>query len=82
MEEDDRPRGAFHAPLIRLELHDADVRTALLAIAAQAGVSIVIPEDVRGKVSLSLVDVSWMDALEAVASCSGHVLVRGGSPSP
>jgi type II secretory pathway component HofQ len=63
-----------------MELHDADVRVVLLAIAAQAGVSIVIPEEVRGRVSLSLADLPWRDALEAVASSSGHVLVRGRSP--
>jgi type II secretory pathway component HofQ len=77
VEEDERRVRLVRPPSIRMELHDADVRTVLLAIAAQAGVSIVIPSDVQGKVTLSLVDVPWIDALDAVASCSGHVLVRG-----
>jgi type II secretory pathway component HofQ len=69
-------------PLIRMEFQDADVRTALLVIAAQAGVSIVIPADIQGKVSLSLKDVPWMDALDAVAASSGYVIVREGPRDP
>ena len=82
VEEEGRAIRLTRPPSIRMELHDADVRAALLAIAAQAGVSIVIPEEVQGKVSLSLVDVPWMDALEAVAASSGHVLVRGRTSDP
>ena len=64
---------------VQLEFHDADVKTVLLALAREAGANIVLPSDIDGKVTLILHDVSWLEALHAVAEVSGHVVVREGA---
>lgn len=67
---------------MRLELSDADVRVALLLLARYAGRSIVIAPQVKGRVTLSLADVRWDDALVAVVRTAGDFEVVGdGSPS-
>ena len=62
-----------------MEFHDADLRTVLLELAEGAGVSIVIAGDVSGSVTCILEDVSWLDALHAVAETAGYVVVHEGS---
>ena len=59
----------------RVEFHDADVRVVLMLLAKQAGANIVLPADITGKVSLSLRDVPWREAFEAVARTAGYVVV-------
>jgi type II secretory pathway component HofQ len=59
-----------------MEFHDADLKTVLLALAEEAGVSIVLPGDLRGTVTCILDDVSWLDALHAVAETAGYVVVH------
>jgi len=51
-----------------VQLQEADVQVALLLLARYAGRSLVIGPDVRGRVSLELRDVTWDQALRAVAS--------------
>jgi len=63
---------------VQLEFHDADVKTVLLALAQEAGANIVLPSDLQGRVTLILHDVSWLEALHAVAEISGHVVVHEG----
>jgi len=69
-------------PSITMEFQDADIKTVIQLLAKQAGANIVIGSDVQGKVTLSLKDVPWMDALQAVAKTGGYVVVHeGDSPS-
>ena len=69
-------------PRARLELHDADLKTVLLALAEQAGVSIVLPGDIDGTVTCVLEDVSCLEALHAVAATAGYVVVHEGLRRP
>lgn len=58
-----------------VQLQEADVQVALLLLARHAGRSVVIGPEVRGRVSLELRDVTWDEALRAVASLVEAALV-------
>lgn len=58
-----------------VHLHDAPARTALLLLARQADRDIVIGPDVGGRVSLDLPAVTLEQALFAVASQAGAVIL-------
>ena len=63
-------------PSISMEFQEADIRVVLELLAKQAGANIVISEDVTGKISLSLRDVPWRDALDTIVKTNGYTLVR------
>ncbi len=63
-------------PTISMEFQDADIKVVLELLAKQAGVNIVMASDIRGKVSLSLRDVPWREALNTLVKTAGYVLVR------
>ena len=69
-------------PSITMEFQDADVKVALQLIAAHGGANIIMPADIKGKVSLNFRDVPWREALEAVARTAGYVIVRENTISP
>lgn len=56
---------------ITMTATNADVRELLPALAAAAGVSLVMTSDVRGRVSVNLRDVPAIDALRAVIEEAG-----------
>lgn len=64
---------------VSIELSDADVKVALLLLARYADRSIIISDEVVGRVTLSLHDVRWEDALVAVARTKGGFEVVGES---
>lgn len=64
-----------------VQLQEADVQVALLLLARYAGRSVVIGPDVRGRVSLELHDVTWDQALRAVASLVEAAVVAPEGPS-
>jgi type IV pilus assembly protein PilQ len=57
--------------LISLDFKDADVVNLLRILAAESGRNIVIGEDVKGKVSISLRNVPWEQALETILESRG-----------
>jgi type IV pilus secretin PilQ/predicted competence protein len=59
--------------LISLDFKDADVVNLLRILAAESGRNIVISDDVRGKMSISLRNVPWTVALETVMEARGLV---------
>jgi type IV pilus assembly protein PilQ len=59
--------------LISLDFKDADVVNLLRILAAESGRNIVISDDVRGKMSISLRNVPWSVALETVMEARGLV---------
>lgn len=63
-------------PAISIEFQDADLKVVLDLLAKQSGANIVIAEDVTGKVSLSLRDVPWRDALDTIVKTAGYVTVE------
>ena len=68
-------------PSISMEFQDADIKIVLDLLAKQSGANIVHAPDVAGKVSLSLREVPWREALETIVQTAGFVLVRGESDS-
>jgi hypothetical protein len=66
--------GAIHVedvPKVTLQFTDANVRTVIDLLAANAGVNVVIAPEVRGDVTLDLHEVFYDDALEALVSTVG-----------
>lgn len=63
-------------PSISMEFQNADLRVVLELLAKQSGQNILISDDVKGNVSLSLRDVPWQDALDAIVKTNGYTLVR------
>jgi len=66
------------ASLVTLTLNEVPVAQVLQALAAEEKQNIVIPPDVKGVLSLYLVDVPWQQALHTVASSAGLTLSRQG----
>lgn len=62
---------------VSMEFNDADLKLVVDLIAKQAGVNIVIGRQVEGKVSFSLNNVPWREALDTLVKTAGFVVVRG-----
>ena len=57
--------------LISLDFKDADVVNLLRILAAESGRNIVAGDDVKGKVSISLHNVTWEQALDTILEARG-----------
>lgn len=66
---------------VSMEFNDADLKLVVDLIAKQAGVNIVIGRQVEGKVSFSLNNVPWREALDTLVKTAGFVVVRGAASS-
>ena len=62
--------------LISFDFKDADIVNLLRILAAESGRNIVIGEDVKGKISISLHNVPWDQALSTVLESRGLVKVE------
>jgi type IV pilus assembly protein PilQ len=56
----------FHGQRISLDFKDADIQNVLRVLADVSGLNIIATDDVKGKVTLHLVDVPWDQALDLV----------------
>jgi len=65
--------------LISLDFKDADIANVLRLLAAESGKNIVAGDDVRGKISISLHNVPWEQALETVLEAKGLQKVEKGN---
>lgn len=65
--------------LISLDFKDADIANILRILAAESGKNIVAGDDVKGKVSISLHNVPWEQALETVLEAKGLQKVEKGN---
>ncbi len=79
--ESDRLIRFTQPPTISMEFQDADLKIVLDLIAKQSGANIVVAEDVKGSVSLSLREVPWEDALNTVVKTAGYAIVEDVLPS-
>ena len=57
--------------LFSVNIEDADIRDVLESLAYQAGLSMVLTEDIDGRVSLYLKDVTWQTAFNAILQAGG-----------
>src|SRR5262249_27643261 len=67
------PAPADGQRLISLDFKDADVVNLLRILAAESGRNIVIGDDVKGKMSISLRNVAWELALDTIMEARGLV---------
>ncbi len=65
--------------LISLDFKDADVVNLLRILAAESGRNIVIGDDVKGKMSISLRNVPWEQALDTVLETRGLQKIEKGN---
>ncbi|HXJ84241.1 MAG TPA: secretin and TonB N-terminal domain-containing protein [Candidatus Methylomirabilis sp.] len=65
--------------LITLDFKDADIVNVLRLLAAEGGRNIVVGEDVKGRVSVSLRNVTWEQALDTILESRGlQEIEKGG----
>ncbi|MDI6807504.1 MAG: secretin N-terminal domain-containing protein [Candidatus Eisenbacteria bacterium] len=63
--------------LISMNIQAADIVSVLRSIAEYSGRNIVATKDVKGEVTVSLKDVPWREALNAIANAHGYGVVEG-----
>jgi len=66
-------------PSISMEFQDADIKVVLDLLAKQSGANIVMASDVQAKVTLSLREVPWREALQEIVEAAGYVIVKAGT---
>lgn len=59
-----------------IEYVGADIQDVLRTLARQAGLNIVMAEEVTGKVTISLMDVSYEKAIKLIADSKGYAVVK------
>ncbi|MCI0547260.1 MAG: secretin and TonB N-terminal domain-containing protein [Candidatus Rokubacteria bacterium] len=64
--------------LLSLDFKDADIVNLLRILAAESGRNIVAGDDVRGRVSISLRNVTWEQALDAILEVRGLEKIEKG----
>ncbi|MBI1958696.1 MAG: AMIN domain-containing protein [Candidatus Rokubacteria bacterium] len=64
--------------LISMDFKDADVVNLFRILAAESGRNIVVGDDVKGKASISLRNVTWEQALEAILEVRGLQKIEKG----
>ena len=64
---------------ISVDTSDTDIRALLSSMAKANGINLVIGDSVKGKVSISLSEVSAMEAMELILISNGFVLEQVGN---
>ena len=65
-------------PSLSLQLHQADIETALRMVAKEAGFNVVVAEGVKGQITLDWSRISWMEAWNALIQLKGLKAERSG----
>lgn len=74
-----KEKNHFSGKTISLDFQNIDVRTILQIIAKEAGTNIVASDSVQGKMTLTLKDVPWDQALDLVLDARGLEMKRVGN---
>jgi len=64
---------------ISLDFKDADVRNILKLIAEISELNMVIGDEVKGRMTIKVVDVSWDEALEVILQSQSLGIIRNGN---
>lgn len=73
------PQKSFNGRKISLDFQDVEVRTILQILAKESGMNIVASDTVNGKMTLSLKDVPWDQALDLVMQARNLDMRRQGN---
>ena len=74
--------GAGNGRRVTLTTSGADARQLIVWLAQQAGISLVVSEDVNARLSVAFQDVLAVDALRAVMAEAGLSVLTGGPRAP
>ncbi len=69
----------YHGQKISLHFKDADIRDIFRILADVSGLNLVSTDDVKGRVTLRLVDVPWDQALAVVLQANGLERIQSGN---
>ncbi|HLK12631.1 MAG TPA: type IV pilus secretin PilQ [Candidatus Binatia bacterium] len=73
------PKPLFTGQKISLDFKDADIQNVLRVLADVSGENIIATDDVKGKVTLHLVDIPWDQALDLVLHSNRLEMQREGN---
>lgn len=74
-----QPSKEYNAREISLDLRDADIRNVLKLIAEAAELNIIIGDEVKGTITIRLVDITWNQALGGILQSRSLGMVRVGN---
>lgn len=69
----------FYGRKISVEVSDQDIRDVLDFIATEAGLNIILSDDVKGRISMKLRDIPWDQALVTIMKAKKLGYVRQGT---
>jgi len=64
---------------ISIDFRDADVRNILKLIAEISELNMIIGDEIKGRMTIKLVDVSWDEALEVILQSQSLGIIRNGN---
>ena len=70
---------AYTGKKISLDVKDADITNIFRLLAEVSKLNIVVPEEVKGKITLRLIDVPWDQALDIILKTKGLGMIREGN---
>lgn len=74
-----QPLAQYHGRRMTLDFVDADLRNILKLIAEVSELNIVAGDDVKGRITIKLIDVPWDQALEVILQSQSLGMVRIGN---
>jgi type IV pilus assembly protein PilQ len=74
-----QPLKQYTARKISLDFVDADIRNILKLIAEVSGLNIVVGDDVRGRLTIRLLEIPWDQALEVILQSQSLGMARIGN---
>lgn len=64
---------------LTLDFHEVEITRALEIIRRASGMNMVVGNDVRGRVTVYLKDVTWQQALDSILGVNGYGYIRQGN---
>jgi type IV pilus assembly protein PilQ len=74
-----QPSKQYAVQKISFDFRDADIVNVLKLIAEAAGLNVVVGDEVKGRITMRLVDLTWDQALEVVLQSRSLGMVRVGN---
>ncbi len=73
------PAGSYKGTRISLDFKDADIHNIFRLIAEVSSLNIITTDDVKGKITLRLVNVPWDQALEVILATKNLIKIEEGN---